>query len=184
MSIIILPLPQEVLLSILSYCDYATALALSLTCKDLCGFRPCEYEMIDLLQIERWPCYNLAGQAEDHMKQPLVGRDYFSCYLCLRIRSVVKFSNAMMKGKRRKHSRATGDELQPRLNRFCIDCGIRYGRYQAGTVFDFGGARVGYLYQELAGGQGLVCRKCRSFSRLSNDEARMTKLCGSCSRRN
>ncbi|EXJ73855.1 uncharacterized protein A1O5_03617, partial [Cladophialophora psammophila CBS 110553] len=179
----ILSLPPEVLLRISSYCDYAAALALSLTCKDLRVFRPHGYGMIDLLQIERWPCYDPAGQAEDHVRQPLAGRDYFACSLCLHIRSAMEFSNAMMKGKRGKHSQAICDDFGARLKRFCIECGIEHGKYQSGTVMQFGGAPLSDLDREIGGGQGLVCRRCRSFSRFPYyGEVGMAKLCVSCSR--
>ena len=182
MSAPILSLPTELVSLILSSCDYATVLALCMTCKqlhELATHR--QYGMADLLQIEHWPCYDLAGQAEDHMKQPLAGWDYFACSLCLRIRSAARFSNAMMRGKRGKHSPAISGDLNDRLNRFCIDCGVQHGRYQGGVVLSFGGAWITGLDGEVCGGEGLVCRRCQSFSRLSRDEERRTRTCTSCS---
>ena len=181
MGSFLVSLPEEVLLLVSSRCDYATALALSLTCTDLRHLRPQSYGMTDLLQIERWPCYDFAGQAEDHLKQPLTGLDYFACSLCLRLRSAAKFSNAMMKGKRGKHSRNINNSPQGGLRRFCIDCGIKYGRYQAGAIFEFGGVRVSHLDREYGGGDGLVCRQCHSFSRLTQDDRRRASLCTACS---
>ena len=182
LSMPILSLPTEILLLIQSSCDYAAASALSMTCRKLheCAAHR-QYGMVDLLQIERWPCYDLAGQSEDHMKQPLAGRDYFSCCFCLRIRSAARFSNAMMRAKRGKHSQAMSDDLGSRLSRFCIDCGVRHGRYQPGTKFSFGGAYITIQGRELGRGEGLVCQYCRSFSRLSSDLERQTRTYTSCS---
>ena len=67
MGSFLVSLPEEVLLLVSSRCDYATALALSLTCTDLHHPITQSYGMTDLLQIERWPCYDFAGQAEDHL---------------------------------------------------------------------------------------------------------------------
>lgn len=67
-------LPPEVVLALLSHCDYAAEAALTMTCTSLNRYpRQSWYRMEDLLQIERWPCYDVAETAEDHMKQPLRG---------------------------------------------------------------------------------------------------------------
>jgi hypothetical protein len=94
--------------------------------------------MVDLLEIEKRPSYDLSRVAELHLKQLLATRDFFACCYCLRIPCASHFSNAMMKGKRRKHSQAYPDKDERHM-RFRIDCGIRYGRYQLGAHFAFGG---------------------------------------------
>lgn len=140
----------------LSYCDYASSLALPLTCRaayyKATKWKAQQYSMTDLLQIELWPCYDGAGQANDYLKQPLVNRDYFASHLCLRVRATTKFSNAMMKGKRGKHCLSRNDKQSSRLTRFCIDCGISSGRYPPGTTFDFGGVSFGGLEERSWGG--------------------------------
>src|SRR2546423_9797979 len=118
MSTSIFKLPPELLNQVLEKSDYASSLALRYTCKRLylqtspattlgsaeAQHKNTSYNMSDLLQVEKWPCYDLARQGEDHLKQPLARRDFFACSLCLKIRCASKFSNAMMKGKRGKHS--------------------------------------------------------------------------------
>ena len=181
MSAPILSLPTKLLSLILSSCDYAAALAFSMTCKQLNEFAiHRKYSMADLLHIECWPCYDRVGQAEDHMKQPWAGWDCFACCLCLRIRSAVKFSNAMMKGKRGKPRRTDSGIQKTRSGRICIDCGIQRGIYQRGAILSFGGSELGYLDDDI-GGRGLVCSRCRSFSRLSRVEGREPRFCKACS---
>jgi len=183
MSASILGLSPELLEITLSHCDYASSLALSLTCRaayqKMTTRREQRYSMTDLLQIELWPCYDGAGRAEDCLKQPLVNRDYFACYLCLRIRATTKFSNAMMKAKRGKHCLSRNDKQCGRSTRFCIDCGISSGRYLPGTTFDFGGGRFGGL-DMLGGGRGVVCRSCKRFERTSPLSVGATSTCSSC----
>jgi len=86
----------------------------------------------------------------------------------------------MMKGKRGKRSRVVGPGGSERLSRFCIDCGIRYGRYQRGETFDFGGAQMGSYGEGIGGGRGLVCLDCGRFSRVPDDQVRANRLCASC----
>ncbi|KAF1974520.1 hypothetical protein BU23DRAFT_461388, partial [Bimuria novae-zelandiae CBS 107.79] len=120
------------------------------------------YGMADLLEIERWPEYNAAEHRPAESKQPVDQQDFFACYLCLKIRSASKFSNAMMKGKRGKLG--TGSEAE-KIGRFCITCGIAHGRYQRGIRIQFRGA---------FGGHGFVCRSCGNF------EQEAQRACTSC----
>lgn len=111
-----------------------------------------ELSMVDLLELEEWPRYDGARYREPNLKQPIHGLDFFGCSYCLRLRSAGKFSNAMMKGRRGKHGLGTVAE---RLQRFCISCGVKQGRYQRGTYMQYGGAFGGY---------GFVCLKCGRFT--------------------
>lgn len=168
--------------SILRYCDNASMIAIALTCRRFHNtVIPPKCSMADLVQIERWPCYDRAATAEDHFKQAIDGADFFACYLCLRIRSALKFSNAMMKGKRGKKSLPAIQNSDCRLRRFCIDCGIKSNLYIAGTTFQYGGAWLGW--NEEGGGYGLVCLQCRQFrhvSYTSTGEGVLTRKCSSC----
>jgi hypothetical protein len=181
MSASILTLPPELLNQVLEKSDYASRLALQYTSKRLCflisttppvGYTAAaqnsdtSYNMSDLLQVEKWPCYDLAGKSDGYLKQPLATRDFFACSLCLTIRCASKFSNAMLKGKRGKHSGAASAEKDERRKRFCINCGVRYGKYPPGTSFDFGGVQISDMEYELGGGHGLVCQQCRQFNGL------------------
>jgi hypothetical protein len=78
-------------------------------------------------------------------------RDFFACYLCLKIRSADNFTNTMMKSKRGKLGQGT---LAERSKRFCIQCGVSYGQYRPGTYIQFGGAAQSY---------GFVCWGCGIF---------------------
>ena len=79
-----------------------------------------------------------------------------------------------MKGKRGKHSGADfnstcGTEVE-RRKRFCIDCGVRHGRYPPGVSFAFGGKSMGSDdNHELWGGYGIVCQRCGKFKRVRDD---------------
>lgn len=143
----ILALSPELLDMIVAFGDYASAVALSWTCRSLHAritTRNQPYTMADLLEIEMWPCYNGAGQPGEEMKQALFGRDYFACHLCLRIRATDKFSNAMMRGKRGKHCYSPIGKLSRRKTRFCTDCGIRTGKCIQGMTFGYSGAIFGF----------------------------------------
>jgi hypothetical protein len=191
MSASILTLPPELLNQVLEKSDYASSLALRYTSKrlylqtsstaTLCSTAAqhsnTSYNMSDLLQVEKWPCYDLAGQGDGCSRQPLATRDFFACSLCLKIRCASKFSNAMMKGKRGKHSAAASVDKDERQKRFCIDCGVGYGKYVPGVRFDFGGA---YTEHELGGGQGLVCWECRQFKRVSGELTYHERTCRAC----
>ena len=179
----ILPLPLEILLLISSTCDYAAALALSMTCQRLHDATTPrqQYGMADLLQIELWPCYDGAAPFEGPMLQPRAGRDYFACYSCLRIRSATKFSNVMMKGPKGKRS-IEDNGFYSRQFRYCIDCGIQLQKYKPGTRLIYGGAPILSMGQELGGGEGLVCQSCRSFNRLPSSVQPQTRNCLSCLR--
>ncbi len=183
MAASILCLSPELIDIVVSNCDYATTLALSLTCRALhrrlINIKNQRYTMTDLLQIELWPCYDGAGRAEGCLKQPIFNRDYFACHMCLRIRATTKFSNAMMKGKRGKHCTLREDKQNLRLSRFCIDCGIRTGRYPPGTTFDFGGYRQ-WAPDEVGGGHALICQRCNRFERIEWATLGGTRICSSC----
>lgn len=176
-------LPREVTGLILSYCNYATAVALIMTCKTLSYHpKPLQYEMLDLLDIELWPRYHRAGTAEGFLKQPLWDRDYFACCYCLRLRSAAHFTNAMMRGKRGKLSPTTTSISATRLGRFCIDCGIGNGRYARGVAFEFGGARLSLYREDIGGGLDFVCRSCGCFARVPQDQAVSIGICRLCTR--
>lgn len=184
MLLSLLCLPPELLVRIISYCDYPSTVALSLTCRILHGRVPPSqhrrYDMKDLLEIERWPCYDGAADAEGQLKQAIFTRDYFACHLCLRIRATTKYSNAMMKEKRGKHRLSSSDTSNRGSTRFCIDCGIRIGRYIPGTVFSFGGYRSGGLADTIGGGYGLVCLKCHHFGRVEWGSTGKPLICVPC----
>lgn len=127
--------------------------------------------MTDLLEIERWPEYNGAEGKLGHEAQPIAGRDFFACYLCLKIRSATKFSNAMMKGKRGKLGSGT---IAERWTRFCIDCGCKKKKFSPGTEFNFGGA---------LGGTGFICFDCSIFvNKCSYESKAIKRLCDECAR--
>lgn len=66
--------PSDAVCTILSHCDYATETAFTMTYKNFSRLtRRSRYQMQDLLRIELWPCYDLAGTARDHMQQLLCG---------------------------------------------------------------------------------------------------------------
>ncbi|KAF7502071.1 hypothetical protein GJ744_007516 [Endocarpon pusillum] len=136
--------------------------------------------MSDLLEVEKWPCYDLAGNSEGHLKQALATRDFFACSLCLKIRCASKFSNAMMKGKRGKHSAAASAEKDERSKRFCIDCGMRYGKCLPGVDFDFGRVKISDGGYELGGGHGVVCPLCCQFKRVSGVLRPYKRTCQAC----
>lgn len=176
-------LSSELTDMILANCDHATSVALSLTSRIMYSkIAPTtrqHYTMTDLLQIELWPCYDGASWAEGRLKQPMVNRDYFACHLCLRIRKATKFSNAMMKGKRGKHCQSGYEKQTSRLTRFCIECGIRSGRYLPGTTFDVGGVSFS-SHDSIGGGHGLVCQRCKRFERTIWAPVGRSLLCSLC----
>ena len=149
-------LPQEILSAIAKHLSYASTLALRYTCRMLYAelklFKNKSYRMCDLVEIERWPCYDFAGHYEKGTGQPLASLDYFACHICLKLRSAGQFSNAMMKGKRGKRSPAGNPEAE---NRCCIPCGIRSDIYKPGTSMCFGGS------WHDGGGLGVVCIGCK-----------------------
>lgn len=183
-------LPAEMLFEIYSCLSYGSRLALRLTCRDLYAkigdpnlnttnhsHAPTSYPsklkaytMADLLEIERWPVYNAAEYRPLQSRQANAGQDFFACFICLRIRSASKFSNAMMKGKRGKLGAGT---IAERMRRLCIECGVRTGIYKRKTYIQFGGA---------LGGSGFVCGTCGNFEvmrfRCSMEPAE--RICGSC----
>lgn len=174
-------LPPEVILAILSCCDYATAAGLTMTCTSLNRYpRQSWYAMEDLLQIERWPCYDSVVTAKGYIKQPMWERGYYACSYCLRLRSAVHFSNAMMGGRRGKHPAVIPPDDTGRLSRVCIECGINHGRYRPGDILDFGGVLISVHDEGVGGGQGVVCRVCRSFSRILSDTQWLRRSCTSC----
>jgi len=155
MSASILTLPPELLSQSLKKSDYASRLALRYTSKHLylqisttfaLGSTAAQHSNtshnISDLQVEKWPCYDLAGQGDGHLRQPLATRDFFACSLCLKIRCASRFSNAMMKGKRGKHPAVAFIDKDQKRKRFCIDCGVRYGKYRPGVIFEIRGARI------------------------------------------
>lgn len=147
-------LPSETILHISDYLSYGSQLALKLSCRKLFvkTDHPTErYTMADLLEIDQWPDYNGAKSMPPECMQPDGQRDFFGCHLCLKIRSADNFANAMMKSKRGKLGQGTVEE---KSKRFCIRCGIAYGKYQRGTYLQFGG---------VAGWRGLVCCRCGNF---------------------
>ena len=187
MPVSILTLPPELLDRITKESNYASTLAPRYTCRELyMKIAPMAglgkilsnrgYGMCDILEIEKWPCYDPAGDAEDHLKQPLATRDFFACSYCLKIRCASKFSKAMMKGKRGKRS-SVFSETDERRHRFCIDCGVAYGRYLPGVRFEFGGARIS---DDVGGGYGLVCYECRKFKRIYSELEQGERECQAC----
>jgi hypothetical protein len=183
----LLAVPQELLDKICEGLNYASTLALKLTCRDLYVTvstynvpilrQRMSYGMSDLLEIEKWPCYDFALVADDHMKQPLATRDYFACSYCLKIRCASKFSNAMMKGKKGKHSQAATDSDEKQY-RFCIDCGVKYARYLPGATFEYGGAWLSD--DELGGGRGVICYGCHQFRRTYSEVEEKKRTCRVC----
>jgi hypothetical protein len=152
-------LPTELVGEIQCLLPYAPRLALRLTCRALytktddSRLIP-RYGISDLLQIETWPPYNDAAQRPQNEQQPIAGKDFFSCTHCLRIRSAIYFSNAMMTGKRGKAAAA-----EDKCKRICISCGIMQGKYRKNDVFRYGGAPVpGEM-----NGAGIVCQYCGEF---------------------
>lgn len=178
----LLDLPTKLLLQITSYLRYPFHVALYMTCRLLHSTLPSPntrpsppnpglyrqhftntrmYDILDLLHIEVWPCYNRVPQ------QPGPG-DFFACSYCLKIRPAVLFSNGMMKGqyaKFRSMNVPLVDSYQDivtlkiifKLERFCIPCGIKAGRYAPGTYIYFGGSMPGW---------GIVCSGCKTFLRV------------------
>lgn len=122
----LLSLPAELLSIILRHLDNSSKLALQWTCKSLYSvvgghWFSRTYTMMDLLEIERWPCFS-TGQKGEGTKRPIARLDYFACHIYFKIRSATYFSNAMMKGHRGKLSPILSPE---RMRRFCIPCGVR-----------------------------------------------------------
>ena len=149
-------LPAELLQKIVLYLPHASRLALYLCCKNvnakLAGRSTNKlrnYVMTALLFIEQWPAYCGTKGREGPEAEPLAGRDFFTCHLCLRIRSAIKFPNFMIKGNRGK----PGFDTLKR-QRYCIPCGMRHRRWRRGTIMKFGGA---------TGGWGLLCQNCGRF---------------------
>lgn len=152
-------LPPELLQQIQSHLPYPSRLALRLTSRALYLMSghpggPSSYTMSDLLTIETWPCYHGAASREQHLQRAIAGQDFFACSRCLRIRSALRFSNAMMRGRRGKAS-----TLRDRAGRICIPCGIKTGVYRRGDSFDFGGAPVFGIEAH----RGVVCSFCDEF---------------------
>lgn len=183
----LLNLPTELLLQIGSYLGYCSYIAFYMSCRLVHYILPTPpndnldqalltshpdnvtnkqmYNMLDLLQIEEWPCHTRAKPRQ------LAGPgDYFACCYCLKIRSAIFFSNAMMKKWYGKASLTDASSLL-RLGRFCIPCGIKDGRYELGEVMYFGGAK---------GGLGAVCKGCSEFVRNPVRVARLGYICGAC----
>lgn len=173
----LLALPQELLDDVCEDLDYVATIALGLTCRALyptatkfkaralhrLKLHPGNsvgYTIHHLLEIEKWPCYDHASIREHYLKQPLATRDYFACEDRMRIRCTSKFTNRMMKGPKGKHSTS----WKAKARRSCIDCNVNLYRFQLGTTFAYGGARLGS--DPLGGGYGLVCRRCRQFKRI------------------
>ena len=177
----LLALPDDIILLTLHFCDDVSNVALAWTCRkfySVVSLPP--LGTVDLLQIERWPQFDRAANAENHLKQALAGTDFFACYLCVRLRSASRFSNSMMRGRRGKRPESEIQGSDGRLSRFCIDCGIRYGRYKAGTTLQYGGAWLG-ISTSRGGGHGLVCLRCKQFFRITCDSEEMsTRVCSSC----
>ncbi|KAK6538540.1 hypothetical protein TWF694_010119 [Orbilia ellipsospora] len=149
----ILSLPTELILDISQYLNYPSIVALRLSCRHLniTIAQPAKYTMADLLEIEQWPAYHHVKYRDGGTKQPYAEVDYFACYICLKIKQAINFSNAMMRGKKGKLS----DVLAPdRHGRFCIPCGISTGSYIRGSSFYYGGYGVR---------QGMVCVDCGLF---------------------
>jgi hypothetical protein len=147
-------LPSELIDQISNNMSYGSRLALKLPCRELLGktgLPTKRYSMADLLEIEQWPEYNRAKSMPLESKQPSGQRDFFACHLCLKIRSADNFANTIMKSKRGKLGQGTVGE---RSERFCIQCGVKYGIYRAGTYIHFGGA---------AQSHGFVCWGCGIF---------------------
>lgn len=189
----LLDLPTELLLQIGGYLRYSYYVALCMSCRLFHSILPFPvtrptppngnlsqpsltshrehvpnrrmYGMLDLLHIEEWPCHTRARPRQ------LPGRgDFFACCDCLKIRPAIVFCNDVIKGQRGKASLA--DTSLSRLNRFCIPCGIKDGRYELGrTRIYFGG---------LAGRRGVVCKGCSKFVTYAVRIARLGYICRSC----
>ena len=170
----LLSLPVELLSIILRHLDYSLKLALQWTCKSLYSvvgghWFSRTYTIVDLLEIERWPCFS-TGQKGEGTKQPIARLDYFACHICFKIRSATYFSNAMMKGHRGKLSPILSPE---RMRRFCIPCGVRLKRYLPGVSLQFGGA---------TGGDGIVCYECHHFKKAERLVEFKERTCAACLR--
>ncbi len=85
-----------------------------------------------------------------------------------------------MKGKRGKHSAAASMDKDERRKRFCIDCGVRYGKYHPGVRIEFGGAQISVMEHDVGGGHGLVCQQCRQFERVSGVLRSQERTCRAC----
>lgn len=126
--------------------------------------------MADLLEIEKWACYDSASSRPEGKQQPIDRLDFFACRYCLTIRPAGYFSNAMMKGKRGKHGLGT---LEEKSERFCIPCGVEREIYVPGTYIQFGGA--GFK-------EGFVCRRCTCFNtaRYCSEKQVKSRICRNC----
>jgi hypothetical protein len=185
----ILALPPELLAEITKRCSYATALALQYTCRELYAKvassksaaaltkpkRDKSYTMDDLLEIEKWPCYDFEGQAANRGQRPRATLDFFACSYCLKIRCASRFSKAMMKGGRSK--RPPVRYKTARDSRFCLDCGVAFRRYLPGTYFDFGEPRIA---DGPGGSCGIVCYGCREFKRIYSQAEYGNRTCQAC----
>lgn len=180
-------LGPKVLSLITSHLDYASASSFLRTSKVLSiytrdhrkkGQKPFDHgpSMHDLLQIERWDCYDPIrpthlGVGDDSKKgQHRAPRtECFACRFCLRIRPSKCFQREMMSGSLSK--RPAPNEKNRARRRFCIHCGVRRGIYRPGSTLRYGG-RGAQGRQE--GGRGVVCARCKQFKnakslRLSTD---------------
>lgn len=152
-------MPPELVQKVQSLLPYPSHLVLWFTCRALYSKTNdpspgTKYQILDLLAIETWPRYNDAAQRPQYLKQPIAGKDFFSCAGCLLIRSAIHFANAMMERKRGKMS-SDGNKC----GRVCINCGIQQGKYRRGVSFEYGGA----LLPEDTERKGWVCSYCGGF---------------------
>ncbi len=193
-------LSDEPLLNVTTNLDYPSTIALRWTCRELrdrishpdhvdnkvltpirvnrrmLSRVQLKYNMVDLLQIELWPAFNYIGRPglEGLGLRPCAALDWFACHICLKLRSAIHFTNAMMKRKRGKLSPVLSTE---RCKRLCIDCGIRTGQYRPGIEVEFGGA--GILFATCHG-TGVVCCVCRSFRPVLSELQSKLKKCREC----
>lgn len=134
--------------------------------------------MQDLIEIETWPTYDFAGQDLLNIKPPMMNKDYFACRGCLRLRPAQHFSNVQMKGRCGEHSSL--DNSKERTKRTCIDFAMAAESLHRGTMFRYGGAKVGMNDGDLGGGLGVVCRKCGFFGRVMSQHQLRLKECEAC----
>ncbi|EPS37548.1 hypothetical protein H072_8823 [Dactylellina haptotyla CBS 200.50] len=168
MAVGILDLPVELVFEIAVYLNYPSSVALRLSCRSFYNTvkGPSTYNMTDLLEMELWPFYHPAKERPDNLKCPFELDDFFACNVCLKLIPALNFSNAMMRGKRGKLS---NEASNTRATRFCIQCGVRTGRYIRGTQFDYGGIGIRH---------GLVCKCCGRFKEFKSTS--QLKQCYDC----
>ncbi|OBT98083.1 hypothetical protein VE01_03747 [Pseudogymnoascus verrucosus] len=108
--------------------------------------------MEDLLEIELWPEFASSHRKPLEKRQP-DRDDFFACCFCVRIRPGWDFETAKMKGRYGKRGEANKDA---RMGRYCIPCGIKWGKYSRRAQFHVGGWKGCFAF---------FCTACGGFQR-------------------